>query len=114
MARWWAPEAEIDAREGGAYHLAFPAGEARYDLRGTYTRVAAPQRLTFTWGWDHTPETPQREVDVVLTPGTEGGTHLDVTHGRYTDADDAERQSHVEGWTYFLARLQTACTTVEP
>jgi uncharacterized protein YndB with AHSA1/START domain len=105
IARWWPQQAEIDAREGGEYHLSWPS--MNWDLRGTFTAYEPGNRLAFSWRWDHEPETPTRQVDVKLEPVGDIGTQLTLTHGTYTDSakDQEERQGHLEGWTYFLARL---------
>lgn len=107
LRQWWPQEAEIDARVGGAYHLAWPAME--WHLRGRYIAVEPGKRLAFTWHWDHDPaEMPERRVEVGFEPLGAGGTKLTIRHGSYTDSprDDEERAGHLEGWTYFLGRLQ--------
>ncbi|MEO5951310.1 MAG: SRPBCC domain-containing protein [Chloroflexia bacterium] len=108
ITQWWPQQAEIDARDGGEYHLSWPSMD--WDLRGTYTAYNPGSRLAFTWAWDNEPETPTRQVDVILEPVGDIGTQLMLTHGMYTEStkDQEERQGHLEGWTYFLARLHNA------
>lgn len=105
LARWWPPEAEVDAREGGTYCLRWPQQDWR--LRGRFLVFAPPERLAFTWRWDHEPELPERTVRVTIAPHGPGCL-LTLTHGPYDDSarDRADRQSHHDGWQYFLARLR--------
>jgi uncharacterized protein YndB with AHSA1/START domain len=102
ITQWWPDEADIDPVVGGAYELRWPAME--WTLRGTFTDVDPDRRLAFTWSWDHEPGTPHRTVRITFTPA-EAGTELTLTHGDYTPADAEERQSHLDGWQFFLGRL---------
>jgi uncharacterized protein YndB with AHSA1/START domain len=106
ICRWWSAEAQIDARPGGAYHLAWPRMDRH--LRGHYTRFEPGTRLTFTWAWDHEPALPTRTVALDFAPDGSRGTLLTVAHGAYGDsaAEQADRQSHIDGWLHFLPRLQ--------
>ena len=106
LALWWPASAQVDARPGGQYHLAWPA--MKWDLRGEYTRFEPPRRLAFTWRWDHEPSLPTRKVDLTIAPDG-GGSGLTLVHGDYdaSQRDQDDRVSHLEGWRYFLARLQT-------
>ena len=63
--------------------------------------------LGFTWRWDH------ESIDVTRVtllfhsiPG--GGTKLTLRHEGYSKTSDAKktRDEHVEGWTFFLRKLQ--------
>ena len=106
LARWWSQEAELDLRVGGAYHLGWPA--MGWHLRGEYTEVARPERLAFTWAWDHEPDAPVRTVAIDFQPFVDGsGTRMVITHGPYGPGrEEAEdRQSHLDGWRHFLERL---------
>ncbi len=105
LCRWWPQAAAVDPRPGGAYHLAWPRTD--WHLRGRYTAVERGRRLAFSWRWDHEPD-DAKDVLVTFAPRPDGGTVLTITHGSYTDsAHDREvRAGHLEGWTYFLARLR--------
>lgn len=110
LTQWWPVEAEIDPREGGTYLASWPRMEWR--LRGRYTAFEPGKRLTFTWNWDHEPDTPERQVDVLFEPSGDG-TQMTIIHGPYTDspADQQERQGHLEGWQHFCSRLSDVVTT---
>jgi uncharacterized protein YndB with AHSA1/START domain len=105
LVRWWPPEAEVDAHEGGAYCMRWP--QQGWQLRGRFLALAPPERLDFTWRWDHEPELPERTVRIVIAPHGPGSL-LTLFHGSYDRSarDQADRQSHHDGWQHFLARLQ--------
>jgi uncharacterized protein YndB with AHSA1/START domain len=105
LSKWWSPEAEISPKVGGTYHLAWQS--MNLHLRGEYTAFEPGQRLAFTWKWDHEPDLPTREVDISFIAAPHGGTILALTHGHYSDsqADQADRQSHLDGWMHFLSQL---------
>ncbi len=105
LCRWWPPVAEIEPREGGAYHLSWP--KMGWHLRGHYTTFERGKALGFTWKWDHT-SAPARQVALDFEALSNGGAQITLTHGIYTDSseDQEERQGHVEGWTHFLGSLQ--------
>ncbi len=104
LQRWWPPEAKVDGRVGGRYHLRWP--DQNWDLRGEFTAYEPGRRLAYTWAWDHEPQLPTRLVEFTLSPHGEG-TAVHLTHGAYgdTDVEQADRTSHLEGWQYFLGRL---------
>ncbi len=107
VSRWWPAEAENDTRAGGWYHFAWPA--QGWHLRGRYTVFEPGRALAFTWQWDHEPDRPMRHVAVDFTPlPDEAGSLVRVTHAVYgiDPADQAERESHRQGWRHFLGRLE--------
>jgi uncharacterized protein YndB with AHSA1/START domain len=108
LGRWWPEAAEMDAGTR-TVHLSW----ARMDwhLRGRIVEWQPSRRLAFTWRWDHEPDLPERTVTVTLTPLVdESGTELRLTHGTYAngEAESADRQSHIDGWDFFLPRLEAA------
>ena len=105
MCQWWPQQAEIDPREGGAYHFSWP--QMGWSLRGRYVKFNIGRSLSFTWKWAHE-ASPPRQVEILFDALPDGGTQITLTHGFYTDSaeDQEERQGHLEGWTHFLGRLQ--------
>ena len=105
LTRWWAQEAEVEAAEGGSLRLSWPA--MGWVLFGRWVRFEPARRLEMTWNWEHRPELPERLVTFELEP-CGAGTSLTVTHGDYGEGEveSEDRQSHVDGWTHFLARLE--------
>lgn len=106
LQRWWPAVAIVDAQPGGAYRLSWP--ELNWVLVGEYTHFEPGRRLGFTWHWEHEPHTPHRHVEITFTP-QETGCRLRLVHSAYTpsEADQEERQSHLDGWLHFLAQLHT-------
>ncbi|HEV2449949.1 MAG TPA: SRPBCC domain-containing protein [Thermoplasmata archaeon] len=106
LTRWWPESAEIDLRVGGAYHLSWT--RANWHLRGEFVSVERPRQLAFSWRWDHHPESTT-VVKVTFEAGLVGGSTLLVRQGPYGDTPGAIelRQSHIDGWLFFLPRLET-------
>lgn len=102
LAQWWAPEAAIEPYAGGHYHLAW--SQMNWHLRGSYTEFVPGERLAFTWHWDHEPEKPARLVEIDFAP-SDAGSALRLKHGMYAPDDLEERQSHLDGWLFFLEQL---------
>jgi uncharacterized protein YndB with AHSA1/START domain len=58
---WDTPTAEVDLRVGGTIRVVMrdPSDGAEYGATGEYLVVDPPERLVFTWVWQHEAETPQ-------------------------------------------------------
>jgi uncharacterized protein YndB with AHSA1/START domain len=110
LRQWWPPQAEVEPRAGGAYHYWWP--ERNDDLRGNFTAFEPWRKLAFTWRWDHeSPEAPTRTVTVIFAPDTRDDEKVTLTlchepYGETPEEQDA-RKGHLEGWTYFLGKLQS-------
>lgn len=106
LTLWWPPIAEVEARRGGTYHFSWPA--QAWHLRGRFTDFDPATRLAYTWRWDHDPEDAETTVDIRFDALPAGGTELILTHGPYpdTEAGRQRRQEHLDGWMYFLGRLE--------
>jgi uncharacterized protein YndB with AHSA1/START domain len=107
LTQWWPRRAEVTPGVGGGYVFAFP--EIHKTLRGTYTAFAPGRALAFTWAWDdEAPRDPPITVALSFAPlPTSRGTRLMLIQGEYADtpAGQALRQSHLDGWEYFLGKL---------
>jgi len=66
--------------------------------------VDPPNRLVYTWQWDHE-DYPPRRVDMRLSIMKMGKTHLVVEHEA---ASEEERSSYQQGWEFFLPQLGDA------
>jgi uncharacterized protein YndB with AHSA1/START domain len=81
-------------------------------LRGVFTAFELGQKLRFTWRWDHEPpDVPTRTVTVTFTPDPRDDERITLTlrhepYGETPEEQDA-REGHLEGWTYFLGKLQS-------
>ena len=110
LRQWWPPQAEVEPHIGGAYHYWWP--ERGDHLRGGFTAFEPGKKLAFTWKWDHEPvNAPTRTVTVSFTPDTRDDERVTLTlrHEPYgaTQAEQDARKGHLEGWTYFLGKLQS-------
>ncbi|MGI9529292.1 MAG: SRPBCC family protein [Acidimicrobiia bacterium] len=104
LATWWSQEATVDPVVGGEIIARWPSLE--WTMRGRYTELEPHDVVAFTWSWDHEPDTPERQVRIVLSPDA-AGTRLTLTHGDYSPTDAEERSGHLEGWKNFLPSLAT-------
>jgi uncharacterized protein YndB with AHSA1/START domain len=104
LVRWWPQVAVIDPRPGGKYQFSWPV--MKWDLVGEFTHFEPGRHLGFSWFWLHEPQLPVRQVHLTFEP-LNSGSRLRLKHGSYsTEArDQADRQSHLEGWKHFLQRL---------
>lgn len=110
LAQWWGDEHEIEPVPGGRYEVRWPA--LKRTLQGEVL-LSAPDQLIFSWSWEEEPELAARMV--VVRGETDGnGTRLTIAHGPYQQAtaslpdEDTDRESHREGWLFFLPKLHVA------
>lgn len=105
LVKWWPQRAAVNPMRGGEFGLGWPA--QKWILRGVYQVFEPGHKLAFTWKWDHEPDLPERTVTVTFAP-LDGVTVITVEHGTYTasEIDQTDRQSHIDGWHYFLDKLQ--------
>lgn len=99
--------AELEAHSGGKYHFSWPKQD--WHLRGRYTLFEKGKKLGFTWKWDHE-QVDETRVTVMLEPLEKNGTKLTLHHEGYSKNAEGKkvRDEHVEGWTFFLGKLQEA------
>jgi serine/threonine protein kinase len=112
MYDWYAPTdefttplAEVEPRVGGEYRVGMknPATGNLHVVRGQYSTIDFPRRLSFTWAWD-LPQPDPHETQVTLEFREQaGGTNVVLIHERFRD--DGQRDGHAEGWTGCLKRL---------
>ena len=79
-----------------------------YGAQGVYREVTPPSRLVLTWLWTEAPESEQLDgVESLVTFEIQAkgdGTLLTLTHDRLADQKSAD--SHREGWTEALDKLE--------
>jgi uncharacterized protein YndB with AHSA1/START domain len=112
MADWYAPSddfgptiGEVDLQVAGAYRIGMllPGRTDHRFVSGQYCRVDAPRTLSFTWGWEpYQAGWPETQVTVEFHPRGDG-TDLVLTHERFQD--EADKDSHAQGWQGCLDRL---------
>jgi uncharacterized protein YndB with AHSA1/START domain len=97
-ASWWGQGSTIDPRPGGAVVIRYPGA---VEARGEIIEIAAPERLTFTYGYaSGTPIAPGASLVTIRLEAVGVGTRLHLAHA-FSDA--AVRDEHVQGWRYQLS-----------
>jgi uncharacterized protein YndB with AHSA1/START domain len=108
--RWMGVDADLDPRPEGEYTLTMPAG---HTATGRYLLVDPPRRLTFTFGWNDSPDVPpgSSRVEVTFVPDGEA-TIVRLRHSGLPN--DQQREMHRQGWTQYLGRLSVAGAGGDP
>lgn len=111
LQQWWGPEGmtvpvhNLDFTRTGPWfsEMHSPDGQV-FKVSGQVTSINPPHSLGFTWGWhDETDQRgPESHVMFILR-ATDTGTEFTLNH-RELDAEAA--QSHEEGWTSTLVKLE--------
>ena len=98
--------AEVDLRVGGGYRLAMhdPGSGDTHVVRGEYTEVVPPERLVYTWTWEH--DSPGSAGSVVTVVFRDDGprTTVQLTHTGFADAAAVARHEH--GWQAVMDTLE--------
>jgi uncharacterized protein YndB with AHSA1/START domain len=106
MIQWIGEWADLHPEPGGTFALDF----SKTPVRGEYVEVEPPRRVVFTWGVAGRDSLPpgSTTVEVVLTADGPG-TVVELFHH---DLPPGEFDSHLEGWTTMLGRLDTSFNRV--
>ena len=109
MVRWMGRAATLDPRPGGVYRVEV---NDQATALGEYVEVDPPNRVVFTFGWEHGdvvgPGSTTVEIDLV----PEGdATLVRLTH-RGLPAEAVEL--HTQGWQNYLPRLAIAAPGGDP
>lgn len=117
IPRWFADDAEIDPRPGGAGVLHFrPEGSEPLTAPIRVATVEPPRRFAFRWGHPEGEEpTPANSMLVEFTLIPEGGrTRLRLVESGLHEVDWSDERKaayladHSEGWDHHLGRLARA------
>jgi uncharacterized protein YndB with AHSA1/START domain len=111
IRQWWGPDAgpvllaETDPRPGGRFRVVFRTLDgSEHESAGTYLEFDPPHRLAMSWRWlKGGGDDGESRVEISLRP-VGPGTELTLTHARLST--DAARESHREGWTGALDKLE--------
>lgn len=100
------PDAEMEAREGGAYAFPMITPDGKNPVvRGTILEIVPNRKLRFTWAWDHEDGVSGAQMEVALDfHETDTGTRLVLHHINFADADS--RDHHTQGWTGCMDKLE--------
>jgi uncharacterized protein YndB with AHSA1/START domain len=110
LVQWMGTEASLDAVPGGEFRVL--CGGVNPSA-GEFLEVVPDQKVVFTFGWDlpgHPIPAGSTEVEITLTAEGEQ-TLLRLTHRGLPD--DAA-SDHVNGWNYYLGRLEKVIDGVDP
>ena len=112
LTQWFSPSAdfrvvvlELDVRVGGKYRIEMHEADGIHTVYGEYVEIARPDRLIFTWAWEHSDDGARMLVTVELTEQPDG-TALKLLHEKLPS--ETARDLHNEGWEGCLLRLETA------
>ncbi len=105
FVKWWGPEGmttpvhSLDIREGGSWSATMENSEGqRYTSSGIYKVLDRPNRLVFTWAWDHAETGRGHETEVEVTiSATASGSKLVLVQGTFESME--ARDSHNMGWS---------------
>jgi uncharacterized protein YndB with AHSA1/START domain len=103
MARWFCrcvghPPTrvlEADVRAGGSYRLEVEADKL-YRGWGVYREVRPPERLVFTWNWEHDEFKDTLVTVEFRSVGESGFTEVTLTHELLPT--EKAREEHRRGW----------------
>jgi uncharacterized protein YndB with AHSA1/START domain len=109
MARWWGCNYMVtnkvtnDLRAGGAFRSEMTLEDgALHIVVGKYLEISAPERLSFTWGWEG--GAMGTETVVTLTFKEQGDKTVMTFHQSLFDTADL-CTAHNEGWNASFNRL---------
>jgi uncharacterized protein YndB with AHSA1/START domain len=101
-------DAQIDAREGGAFRIVMSDGANELLHEGRYVLIDRPRRLIFTWISAGT-DWRLSLVTINFVP-TATGSRIELLHEGIPDADRANK--HQGGWSTILRKLADHLTGV--
>lgn len=77
-----------------------------YHVVGKITKIVPNKELFYTWNHKDIPDFPETIVSWQLERLDKNKTKLILTHTWFTDKDKKEYDSHTEGWSWFIRKLQ--------
>jgi uncharacterized protein YndB with AHSA1/START domain len=113
LAKWWGPEgmtlpdAALDFSQTGPWHSVMENADGqKFKVSGQVTSVKAPSSVGFTWAWhgDNDQRGEDSHVSFVLVDNGDNTTTLTLHHQQLATEETAE--SHIEGWTSSLRKLE--------
>ncbi len=109
IKQWFCPQegmtvrvAELDVREGGAYHLVVEDTDGKtYSPSGIYEKIVPNEQLIFSWKWADAELITRVTIDLRALSDNE--TELTLTHEGFPETEIRDR--HIKGWEACLAKL---------
>jgi uncharacterized protein YndB with AHSA1/START domain len=106
------PSCEMDFRSGGAYRALIRSPEGTdYRMQGVYREIVEPERIVFTFAWEDEKGEPGHETLVTVTFAEHHGK-TKLTFHQAVFETIADRDSHREGWSECLDRMEAYLTTI--
>jgi len=116
FSRWLGPKdfmatsCKMDVRVGGIYRAYIRSPEGKdYWMQGVYCEIVEPERLVFTFAWEDEEGKPKHETLVTVT-FLERDRKTKLTFHQAMFESVEERDSHLEGWSECLERLEEYLT----
>lgn len=91
---------DVNPQIGGVYKLTVE-GESSSQMIGKFVDFSRPEKLVYTWEWNHDGEVSQ--VDVTFS-AIEEGTRVIIKHTGFNKK--ASRDTHDTGWDSYIKGLQ--------
>lgn len=109
MVRWMGRHILLEPRIGGAYRIDVNGHDI---AKGEYLEIVPYEKIVMSWGWENLKVLPpgSSTLEFQLIP-KDNGTLLVLTH---YDLPEEKIQSHLEGWTHYMARLHLFAEGKDP
>ncbi len=115
LTQWFPDIAILEPKEGGEVAFTFLKEKSHnkeqeldkdYHVVGKIIKIIPNKELSYTWRYKDIPDFPETIVSWKLEQLDKNKTKLILTHVGFTDKDKQEYNSHSEGWSWFITRLQ--------
>ena len=118
LARWWGPRGftlisfKADAQVGGTFRFGMRSPEnTDHWAHGSYREVVAPERLVYTFAWEHPDGKPKHETIITMTFAEQGDkTKLTLKQTLFESV--TSRDMHKSGWSSTFDMLGEYLATI--
>ena len=119
MEQWWTRGKnkpcsfiEIDFKPGGSYRFGLKDLEAgmEYIVAGVYKEIIVNEKISFTWKWNHLPDS-EESIVTFLFSDHDDGSELLLVHDNLIDPEI--QKHHHEGWLGMLDSLNDLLSPME-
>lgn len=119
FARWMGPpnftctECEMDVRVGGRYRARMISTDGDENpFSGVYREITPDERLVFTFAWNNTGPSANKETLITITFREHDGKTVQIFH-QTPFIDAAARDRHVGGWSGAFEKLAAYAGTLK-
>ena len=122
LTQWFPDITILEPKEGGNVKFTFLRNKSDklekhihkldkdHHVVGKIIKIVPDKELSYTWKHKDIPDFPETTVSWQLEQLDENKTRLVLTHTGFTDKDKNEYESHREGWSWYIRRLQNYVT----